>query len=93
MVMTNSYNSTIPSLQIGSPITLTSDSLFGNTGNAVAAHSGCNIGTFNKICTLTSPVTATLMDSNYSQVSFNGTTIADMHVPHGGAASYIFANL
>ena len=31
MAMTNSYNSTIPSLQIGSPITLSSDSLFGNT--------------------------------------------------------------
>ncbi|MBT6933735.1 MAG: hypothetical protein HN983_01790, partial [Euryarchaeota archaeon] len=91
MVMTNAYNSTIPSLQIGSPITMTGDSLFGNTENAAAGHSGCNIGTFNKICTLTSPVTATLMDSNYSQVSFNGTTIADMRTA-GDAASYIFAN-
>ena len=32
MSMTSSYNSTIPSLQIGSPITLGSDSLFGQTG-------------------------------------------------------------
>jgi len=61
MVMTNSYNSTIPSLQVGSPITLGSDSLFGNTELDAVAHSGCNIGTFNKICTLTSPVTAALM--------------------------------
>ena len=29
MVLTNSYNHTIPSLQIGSPITLSSSSFFG----------------------------------------------------------------
>ena len=52
MVLTNSYNSTVPSLQIGSPITLSSDSLFGS-GNATDV--GMNIGTFNKIATLTSP--------------------------------------
>ena len=91
MSMTNSYNSTIPSLQVGSPITMSSDSLVGNTENAVAAHSGCNIGTFNKICTLTSPITATLMDSRHTQVSFNGTTIADMRTA-GNDASYIFVN-
>ena len=91
MVMTNSYNSTIPSLQVGSPITLSASSLVGNTENAAEGHSGCNIGTFNKICTLTSPVTATLMDSRYTQVSFNGTTIADMRTA-GGDATYIFAN-
>ncbi len=91
MALTNSFNSTIPSLQVGSPITLGSDSLVGNTELDAVAHSGCNIGTFNKICTLTSPVTATLMDSNYSQVSFNGTTIADMRTA-GDAAAFIFAN-
>ena len=90
MVMTNAYNSTIPSLQIGSPITLTSSSVFGNTETANAI-SGCNIGTFNKICTLTSPVTAGDMDSTYTQVSFNGTTIADARTTITDA-SYIFAN-
>ena len=52
MVLTNSYNSTIPSMMIGSPITLSSDSLFGS-GNATDI--GMTAGTFNKIATLTSP--------------------------------------
>ena len=92
MVMTSAYNSTIPSLQIGSPITLTSDSIFGNTEKAAGdTGSTCNIGTFNKICTLTSPVTAVAMSSTFTQVSFNGTTIADARTAID-AASYIFAN-
>jgi hypothetical protein len=89
MVLTNAYNSTIPSLQVGSPITLSADSLVG--GAATAA--GCNIGTFNKICTLTSPVAAVATDgvSRYSQVSFNGTTIADARTAISDAA-FTFAN-
>ncbi len=77
MVMTNAYNSTIPSLQIGSPITLSSDSLVGQTGTGGLGSSGCNIGTFNKICTLTSAATNSAQSARYTQVSFNGTTVAD----------------
>jgi hypothetical protein len=68
MVLTNSYNSTIPSLQIGSPITLSSDSLFGS-GNATDV--GMNIGTFNKIATLTSPY-AGVAFNEFTQFTFNG---------------------
>jgi len=90
IVLTNSFNSTIPSLQIGSPITLSASSIF---GGAEAGASGMTVGTFNKIATLTSPVTALATDgtSNYTQLSFNGTTIAEMRVL-SDAASYVFAN-
>nr|AIF22845.1 hypothetical protein [uncultured marine thaumarchaeote SAT1000_10_G09] len=91
MALNSSYNSTVPSLQIGSPITLSSDSLFGNTESALVAHSGMTCGTFNKVCTLTSPVTALLMSSDYVQVSFNGTTIADARTAIE-AATYVFVN-
>ena len=52
-----------------------------------------NFGTFNKICTLTSPVTAARLrtDSRLHQVSFNGTTIADARTAID-AAAFIFAN-
>ena len=91
MVMTNAYNSTIPSLQIGSPITLSSDSLVGQTGTGGLGSSGCNIGTFNKICTLTSAATNSAQSARYTQVSFNGTTVADYRTAAGDAA-YVFAN-
>jgi hypothetical protein len=88
MVMTNAYNSTIPSLQVGSPITMTADSII---GGSVDEASGCNIGTFNKICTLTSPAATQDDVSRYTQLSFNGTTIADMRTA-GTAADFIFVN-
>jgi hypothetical protein len=89
MAFTSSYNSTVPSLQIGSPITLSADSVIGGA----ASGAGCNIGTFNKLCTLTSPITAAMTDSisNKTQLSFNGTTIAEMRTA-GSAATFIFAN-
>ena len=86
MVLTNSYNSTIPSLQIGSPITLSSDSLFGS-GNATDV--GMNIGTFNKIATLTSPYTGVAFNE-FTQITFNGTTIADARTALD--ATYVFLN-
>ena len=86
MVLTNSYNSTIPSLQIGSPITLSSDSLFGS-GNATDV--GMNIGTFNKIATLTSPYVG-VAHGEFLQITFNGTTIADARTALG--ATYVFLN-
>jgi hypothetical protein len=86
MVMTNSYNSTIPSLQVGSPITLSSSSLFGS-GNATDV--GMNIGTFNKIATLTSPY-AGVAHGEYLQLTFNGTTVAEARTALG--ATYVFLN-
>ena len=92
MVMTNAYNSTIPSLQVGSPITLSSSSLYGNTeGTAGVAICWMSCGTFNKICTLTSPVTAAEVNSRQVQVSFNGTTIADARTAITDA-TYVFVN-
>jgi len=73
MVMTNAYNSTIPSLQVGSPITLGSSSLMGS-GNA--SDVGMNVGTFNKIVTLTSPY-AGVAHNEDTQFTFNGTTVGD----------------
>ena len=73
MTLTNSYNSTIPAMIIGSPVTLSADSLWGT--NATAA--GMTVSTFNKIVTLTSPYVGVAANEE-SQVSFNGTTIADM---------------
>ncbi|MBT5509501.1 MAG: hypothetical protein HOK23_07255, partial [Euryarchaeota archaeon] len=97
MAMTNAYNSTVPSLQVGSPITLSASSIFGNTETAGSA--GMTCGTFNKVCTLTSGQTATQMQSRATQVSFNGTTIADMRLAVDAAgkdvtagSSFVFAN-
>jgi hypothetical protein len=86
MTLTNSYNSTIPGMIIGSPITLSADSLFGT--NATAA--GMTVGTFNKIVTLTSPY-AGVAANEFNQFSFNGTTVADYRTA-AGDASFVFAN-
>lgn len=86
MVLTNSFNSTIPSLQIGSPITLSSSSLFGS-GNA--SDVGMTAGTFNKIVTLTSPY-AGVAHGEFTQLTFNGTTIADARTALD--ATYVFLN-
>jgi hypothetical protein len=69
MTLIAKYNSTIPSLQIGSPVSLSADSLL--TGGSTGA--GMTIGTFNKIGTMTSPLAAALTDgiSRYSQLTFN----------------------
>jgi hypothetical protein len=88
MAMTNAYNSTIPSLQIGSPITLSADSLF---GGSIAGAAGMTCGTFNKVCTLTSPAATQDGTSQYTQLSFNGTTIADARTAISDA-SFVFAN-
>jgi len=88
MVLTNAYNSTIPSLQIGNPITLSSDSLF---GGSTAGAAGMTVGTFNKIATLTSPAATQDGVSKYTQLSFNGTTIAEARTAIS-AATYVFAN-
>ncbi len=82
MVMTNAYNSTIPSLQVGSPITLGSSSLMGS-GNA--SDVGMTAGTFNKIVTLTSPY-AGVAHGEYTQFTFNGTTVADARTAFSDAA-------
>ena len=60
------------------PITLGASSIFGNTENAGSA--GMTCGTFNKVCTLTNPQTPSQINSFSTQVSFNGTTIADMRL-------------
>ena len=86
MTLTNSYNSTIPGLIVGSPVTLSSDSLFGT--NATAA--GMTVSAFNKIATLTSPYVGAA-HNEYNQFSFNGTTIADMRTAINDA-TYIFVN-
>ena len=86
MTLTNSYNSTIPAMIIGSPVTLSADSLWGT--NATAA--GMTVSTFNKIVTLTSPYVGVAANEE-SQVSFNGTTIADMRTAITDS-SYLFAN-
>ena len=86
MVLTNAYNSTIPSLQIGSPITLSGDSLFGS-GNATDV--GMTAGTFNKIVTLTSPY-AGVAHNEFTQLTFNGTTVADARTALG--ATFVFLN-
>jgi hypothetical protein len=90
MTLSTTYNSTIPSLQIGSPVSLSADSLIGGGG---AGSAGCNIGTFNKICTITSAVTALQTDgvSKYTEFSMNGTTVADMRALASGS-SFVFAN-
>jgi hypothetical protein len=87
MVLTNSFNSTIPSLQIGTPITLGSSSLMGS-GNT--SDVGMNIGTFNKIATLTSPYVG-VAHNEFTQFTFNGTTIAEARTAID-AASYVFLN-
>jgi len=87
MVLTNSYNSTIPSLQIGSPITLSSSSLMGS-GNA--SDVGMNIGTFNKIATLTSPY-AGVAANEFTQFTFNGTTVAEARTAISDA-DFVFLN-
>jgi hypothetical protein len=87
MVLTNSYNSTIPSMMIGSPITLSSDSLFGS-GNATDI--GMTAGTFNKIATLTSPYVG-VAHNEFTQMTFNGTTVAEARAAIA-AASYVFIN-
>ena len=86
MVMTNAFNSTIPALIIGSPITLSSDSIFGTN----ATYTNMTIGTFNKIATLTSPYAGSAANE-YSQLTLNGTTIADMRTAISDA-SYVYAN-
>ena len=89
MTLSTTYNSTIPSLQIGSPVTLSADSLFG--GGSTGA--GMNIGTFNKIATMTSPLAIALTDgvSRHSQLSFNGTTVGDMR-SLAADSSFVFIN-
>ena len=71
---------------IGSPITLDTGSLFGS-GNATDV--GMNIGTFNKIATLTSPYVG-VAHGEFTQISFNGTTIADARTALD--ATYVFLN-
>jgi len=88
MSMTSAYNSTIPSLQVGSPIMLSADSIIGGSTAGVA---GMTCGTFNKVCTLTSPAATQDGTSKYTQLSFNGTTVAEARTAIT-AASFIFAN-
>jgi hypothetical protein len=85
MVLSNSFNATIPSLQVGSPVSLSNDSLFADSAMKVQA--------FNKIGYLTDPGTALATDgkSRYTQLTFNGTTIADMRALADGS-SFVFAN-
>jgi hypothetical protein len=87
MVLTNSFNSTIPSLMIGSPITLSSSSLFGS-GNATDV--GMTVGTFNKIATLTSPYVG-VAANEFTQMTFNGTTVAEARTAISDA-TYVFLN-
>jgi hypothetical protein len=60
-------------------------------GGSTAGTAGMTVGTFNKIATLTSPAATQDGVSRYTQLSFNGTTIAEMRTA-ATAASYIFAN-
>jgi len=50
-----------------------------------------SIGTFNKIATLTSPAATLDGISKYTQISLNGTTIAEARTAIN-AATYVFAN-
>jgi hypothetical protein len=65
---------------------LTGDSLFGS-GNATDV--GMTAGTFNKIVTLTSPY-AGVAHGEYTQLTFNGTTVADARTALD--ATYVFLN-
>jgi len=82
-----SHNTTIPSMQIGSPITLTEDSGIGAFGDLT----GLNVSSFSKIGTIhaTSSVTAAAL-ANVT-VSFNGTTVAEFRLA-AAAADFTFVN-
>jgi hypothetical protein len=81
-----SHNTTIPSLQIGSPITLTEDSLIG------AAQ--MNVSSFNKIGTISLASSAVSANSGLNgnvTVTFPTTTVADYRAA-ALAADFVFAN-
>jgi len=89
MVLTNAYNSTIPSLQIGSPISLSNDSCM--VADEVTCLTTMEVSSFNKIATLKNIAPTQLGVSGYTQFSFNGTTVADFRTSFGDA-SYLFVN-
>jgi len=99
MVMTKAYNSTIPSLQIGSPITLSEDSCItggpGTYGSALNLAGFCstvmNVTTFSKIATLVNVAATQDLVSKYTQFTMNGTTVADARTALD-AAAFTFAN-
>jgi len=81
------HNTTIPSLQIGSPITLTSDSLIGLYG----AMTPMNVSSFNKIGTIWAADSSGVDTNGNVTVSFNGTSVANFRTAQV-AADYTFVN-
>jgi hypothetical protein len=80
-----SHNATVPSLQIGSPITLGDSSWLGGANMTV--------GAFNKIGTITVPSTASVGPGNghYITLNFSSTSVADFRAQSLGA-EFVFVN-
>jgi hypothetical protein len=81
------HNTTIPSLQIGSPITLTANSMIGEFGSMTSM----NVSSFNKIGTIHAAATSAGHVNGNVTVSFNATTVADFRVA-AAAADFTFVN-